>query len=145
MAIWAMPMRGWSFYRTMTDATAYDVLGPLPEGRVVLEYRCDFHLTAAGTTIQQGMSLGSSAEPSGDALATGIPLLDRSTSIAFPVPSYGHIAFAEGYGVFLIPVGRMVQAGSRYVVVGTTAVGLIAFTVGLWIGEVQRIKVAKEG
>lgn len=128
------PARGWSVFASMIGGTRYDVMGPLTADQVVVSLDLFMYAITNGG-LSFAASLSSSGQGNAAALDTGLPLVDRSTSVAFSIPSLGFL-FAEGQHLHVrLPIGRRVVEGARYVILGATATQTCQWLAGLEVVE----------
>ncbi len=112
-----VPGRGWTVHETsVLDETVFLTLGPFSSGDVI-DFVEVFWATGGVTTLFFSASLGSSVEPSQEALDAGIPIIQRSSNLQGRTPALFFDVLAADNGEWRVPVGIEVRFGVQFMTV----------------------------
>lgn len=142
MAFWLAPGRSWSVFRFLEGGgTEYDVIGPMPDGSVLVSVWAHIDFLAVGS-LQTALSLGASSQASAEALEAGRPLISVSNQWLNNEPQIVATSLVDATGVrhWKIPVGVQVQGGSKFVVVRSVAVDHTQVVYGFEVESVQKLE-----
>lgn len=118
--------------------TAYQVLGPFPEGSWVRRVYLHFDLVD-GAMVDWAASLGGVPEASGIALDAGMPFVQATASLIGETPAVRVVPGLQHWMAFVLPVGLRVTRGSGWLVWAVANAGEMATLVTMGVEVVRRV------